>query len=637
MDSVNSWKKISAAFFVFIFLFLNNYKKVFGTLPVYDNPGQGIFQCHANNEISADYIKGGGVVARWDHLQPTDTNQLNQTELNNLFNLIRGHKKTYLHFQIYVPNGDALDSTILPDWLYSQVATVNNGHPVPWDTVYQAKLRRFLDLLKTALTQAGLDDSIEYIEPSAGGMWATTHLWIRPRELCNWAVVAGCTTQSFCATLPDSGPDLWNTNLYCNSASNRSIWQCLGQKYTQGVNATLENYLDAFPDYPVMMIGGSCLCGGCEYTGFNGLVSKYGMRLMTKEAGLGSNTDGSCGLRPYLGNVCSYKTDMTKCGQETWGGSVFCTPGGGFDPAVGCGYKKEYNSSLRTEKISYYCLYSDDIGCNAIDTPSGEKVEDINKWVADSVGAQIVITSATLDGVTKNVGAPLTISTTWENHGSSPLVAPLKQGIKWLPSSYKLFVEFVKNGQVIDYEEFPLNPPSNQWVTMPLSTAATTSTVFNISPVLGGQTSTSQSVYQLYAGLTDPNGENKRFALRNSDANYDAQNKRYLLTNSFTVVGQATGPTNTPRPSVTPNATPTVTPAVSPTPLPTQNPSCSCQAGVPEKYLGNANCDNKIDGLDFEIWRQEVNGLRTTTRANFDCANGVNQADFNIWRQNRSH
>lgn len=478
---------------------------------IYDNPGQGIFQCHDNHNIGADFIKGGGVVIRWDLLQPQDNDHLNQAELNRILDLIRNHKKSYLHFMIYYPNGVG---NVFPSWLN---ATMVNNTVVPWDTTYQQKLAKFLSLLNQAFEFAGVIDLIEYIEPAAGGMWGTTHLWIRQDELNNWTKAAGCGD-------------------VCDD-THKEACRCLGQKFTAGVNAVFSIYLAAFPQLPMMMIGGSCRYPECSYSGFNSLITRYGMRVMTKSAGLGSPYDGNCGLRPYLGQICGGSNPQTKCGQEPFGDSIFCG-GIGFDPAKDCGYKKNYDDSLRTERISYFCMYSRDINCSAIDTPSGERISQINRWIAEKVGAQIFLLNYNLDSLQKKIGDPLIITLNWQNQGSAPLIGPIKQGEKWTPSSYKLFLEFVKDGQVKLYQELPLNPPSNTWAPYPASTPVSSSTTFNIPSSLGGENENSTVVYKLYIGLTDPNGERKRFALRNTDGKNDLTNRRYLLADSFTVTGK---------------------------------------------------------------------------------------------------
>uniref|UniRef100_A0A7V3JAI6 Dockerin domain-containing protein n=1 Tax=candidate division CPR3 bacterium TaxID=2268181 RepID=A0A7V3JAI6_UNCC3 len=480
---------------------------------IYDNPGQGIFQCHANDMLLvADFLKGGGVIIRWDLLQPQDNDHLDQNELGKILGLIRNHRKSYLHFMIYYPNAVG---NVFPSWLN---ATMVNNTVVPWDTTYQQKLAKFLSLLNRAFEEAGVIDSIEYIEPAAGGMWGTTHLWISQNELNNWTRAAGCGD-------------------VCDD-THKEACTCLGQKFTAGVNAVFDIYLNAFPKLPMMMIGGSCRYQECNYSGFNYLMTTYGMRVMKKEAGLGSPHDGMCGLRNYLGQVCSSDNqNVTKCGQETYGDSVPCG-GVGFDPEKGCSYKKIYEESLRKERISYFCMYAKDINCSGTDRVSGEKITDINRWVAEKVGSQIFLLNYSLDGYQKRVGEPLTLNFTWQNNGSAPLIAPLKQGKKWLPSSYKLFVEFVKDNQVKFYQEFELNPATKNWLPYPLSTPVSTSIAFNIPSSLGGENENSTQNYKIYIGLTDPNGERKRFALRNTDAKNDLENRRYLLTDSFVVVGK---------------------------------------------------------------------------------------------------
>ena len=53
------------------------------------------------------------------------------------------------------------------------------------------------------------------------------------------------------------------------------------------------------------------------------------------------------------------------------------------------------------------------------------------------------------------------------------------------------------------------------------------------------------------------------------------------------------------------------------------------------KTLGDANCDDLVDLVDFEIWRREYTGEINSHRANFnpDTDNQVDLLDFEIWRQ----
>lgn len=52
-----------------------------------------------------------------------------------------------------------------------------------------------------------------------------------------------------------------------------------------------------------------------------------------------------------------------------------------------------------------------------------------------------------------------------------------------------------------------------------------------------------------------------------------------------------------------------------------------------QKPKGDANCDNKVDMIDFEIWRQEFIGTDTAKDADFDTSSKVDLVDFESWRQ----
>ena len=56
---------------------------------------------------------------------------------------------------------------------------------------------------------------------------------------------------------------------------------------------------------------------------------------------------------------------------------------------------------------------------------------------------------------------------------------------------------------------------------------------------------------------------------------------------------------------------------------------------VLKKTRGDADCNNSIDNLDFEIWRKEKFQELTTKTADFNSDSVVDLIDFEIWRKNR--
>lgn len=74
-------------------------------------------------------------------------------------------------------------------------------------------------------------------------------------------------------------------------------------------------------------------------------------------------------------------------------------------------------------------------------------------------------------------------------------------------------------------------------------------------------------------------------------------------------------------------ATPTPTPTIIATPTATPTPVC------PQKAIGDADCNNTVDIVDFEIWRREYSSLRYTGFADFDTNGNVTAVDFEIWRK----
>lgn len=98
--------------------------------------------------------------------------------------------------------------------------------------------------------------------------------------------------------------------------------------------------------------------------------------------------------------------------------------------------------------------------------------------------------------------------------------------------------------------------------------------------------------------------------------------------------GQPLLPTASPTPTSEPCTnwfgwfcppSPTVT--VSPTSAPTGTvDNCSL------KPRGDANCDGKVDPVDFIIWKNEYTGVRTTITADFDNSKDITPVDFIKWK-----
>jgi hypothetical protein len=96
-------------------------------------------------------------------------------------------------------------------------------------------------------------------------------------------------------------------------------------------------------------------------------------------------------------------------------------------------------------------------------------------------------------------------------------------------------------------------------------------------------------------------------------------------------------PTDTPIPinppaSRTATSKPTDTPNSTTTSASTLTPACS------KKTSGDANCDGKIDGVDYSMWlnRQCNSGCANENlKADFNGDNKVNDDDYSIWFNNR--
>jgi len=113
----------------------------------------------------------------------------------------------------------------------------------------------------------------------------------------------------------------------------------------------------------------------------------------------------------------------------------------------------------------------------------------------------------------------------------------------------------------------------------------------------------------------------------------------------FGIYAYLTSPVTTP--TLKPTATQTPRSSLAPTPTVSTSFCKTCSANVPQFSLGNANCDNSIDVLDFYLLRDVLTKLQNdenvteTEKAavDFDCQEGqtthiVDLKDFYIWSEN---
>jgi len=57
--------------------------------------------------------------------------------------------------------------------------------------------------------------------------------------------------------------------------------------------------------------------------------------------------------------------------------------------------------------------------------------------------------------------------------------------------------------------------------------------------------------------------------------------------------------------------------------------------GIPGRNLGNADCNGSIDMNDFELWKEQFqSGIILIQSADFNSDNKVDGIDFEIWRGN---
>lgn len=76
---------------------------------------------------------------------------------------------------------------------------------------------------------------------------------------------------------------------------------------------------------------------------------------------------------------------------------------------------------------------------------------------------------------------------------------------------------------------------------------------------------------------------------------------------------------------------------VTPTPTPQATAiPCSCPSDPTRKSRGDANCDGKIDEVDFNLWLEQFHSSPSQTdSADFNCDGKVDGIDFEYWRREK--
>jgi hypothetical protein len=548
--------------------------EVKATEPRFDNPYQGIFQCHQlTGAANANWVKGGGMQIFWGELQTKDPDTVSDprdsfdsAKLEELVNALKGEKKRYAQNQLFLAGNVPAGTKIFPDWLKNadgswkiKFIPGNYGtlYPSVWDSVYKDKVRKFLTTLNLLLTEKGVINNLEYIEGSFGGQWLAPDLWFRdPAIMDKWAEAAGCTP-----------------------ADAKGECSCFGPKWNAAVNEMIDIYEEAFPSVAMMFVKGSSLNYKCNYNGFTSQVAKYGMKLLTKGAGIGHPRHDTCGLNGDFGAWCAGSSRITKCGYEPYAPSAKCASGNdGFTVGNGepytCAqnypsgtpantdiYMDVYKKALEGHGVSYQCFYTQDIGCGA----RGAE----NKYIAEHTGSQISIDQPLPSlPASKNVGEQMSLTFKWTNTGSAPFAAPVKNGLNWKPGSYKLFLEYVDKSRGAVVTQILADNVGSEQMGPGVRTPSSKSTPVTVTiPGTLGSSDGSTRNYRVYAGWVDPNGENKRFALINEETAHDKANRRYLIAENLAVSGVGGAPSGAPSPTV--SRVPSSSPSPGPTGMPT--------------------------------------------------------------------
>lgn len=399
-----------------------------------------------------------------------------------------------------------------PQWaIDAGVQTIGSrgGTPVSWNETYQRLLRKAVHALAERYDD---DPTVDAVNVMAGGCYG---------EL------------AICAAQTDS--HAWEQAGYTDA------------QFIEAAKQILDIYLEdehqwedgstshGFRKTPVVLQVGAGLYGHTtvvippvvEYA-----ISKYGMRVWLKYNGYGGGYDMGWLYRQY--------DALTRVGYEPAGNN-----------ADFLNNPQKYIQLALEQHASYICLQS------AYFDNADPHWQEARELAARYLGAQIVnlgITAPTW----VDPGQMATISTSWENRGTVPLIRSERQGVKAVPGSYDIQIAFVGAVSGITAFEYTFTPavPTTKWYS------AQAITVEETIPIT---TDVPPGEYDLRIALVNPNlpaqDEQRFFHLVNTDQ-HDGHG-RYTVGHIV-----VRGKVQTPIPSATATVSISPTPTASPTPPP---------------------------------------------------------------------
>jgi len=461
--------------------------------------------------VNRDYVSGGGVYVNWGDIEQEE-GRIDCSKLDEKLSVLPSGKKVYLHF---ATTEGGSDNGIIPDWFLDLgtkcemtpsgniacdpntaiiLTAINRGWtPIPWNEIYLEKLENALKLLAKPRSEGGCgvnDDSrIEFIQINAGGYYG---------EL----------------SLQDRDPytkDIWLAAGYT------------GEKYSQANKDAIDIYMKVFTKKPcALMIGGGLgnqYNGGVDIQGgaINHGLNNYGMRLIIKFNGMGKQY-----RRHEFHTYCclSPDHDITKarCSYEEYGNS------GTYwrDPVVDwSGSRSEAisNFTIHADRVIEHCTSYHIIYNNEWNNPLDNEI----RYISEHIGAQIQCKNVNFKNSVIE-GEQVNFDFTFYNRGNVPLLYPQRVGVKDVPSSFNVFVDFVSSdGQTVFHETFKPSPETTLWFgvygpgharrfDIPVQTLITVSD--SISP----------GIYDVRVGLSSPENDDLRLELIDTNGN-DGDNR----------------------------------------------------------------------------------------------------------------
>jgi len=514
-------------------------------LPRYDptgtdivcNPRQGLRRLYGLGGLlrstdKKDLSCSGEVFVLWSQIEPQE-GVYNWTALDEKLNeAVAKNKETTLSLGV---SGNGLPSlgypVETPAWVFQAMQNEANNccggitklgtrsTPVPWNTVFQSKLRNILRAMRNHLKEnPAYDRLVSAIIMYCGGPWGEMNL-------CSGG------------------------KLGCNRYGSWEEWTKAGythQKFSQAVLDLIDIYMDVFPDKPcALQLGNGMWWGDPNRPSDNSqqpsvvvkkeAIKKYGTRIILKFNGFGvsgTTPDADLCKNYYCSAESAHRYPDDWCWHE--GGSRVCKPSTEDE------YFDHFLGRALTEGLQWY-------GPNYVSQGEESKEESKSEFLSNPqtftyfarhAGAQIMNLKTTFP---ENIqtGKEVNFTFKWFNRGNLPLFKTKLQGKKGVPVSYKIFVDLVNlQGQTIYHTTFTPNPPTTEWKlpdtyclthpnvcnpNNPENTPEWIKQKGNIVHTVNQQIFFPATIpsgnYKVFIGLSDPDDDNQRWNLVNTPGN----------------------------------------------------------------------------------------------------------------------